>query len=232
MRDEIKSVPSVSVTYAGNGASTQGQCAWHAAHAGARLREAGRAIPAHQVAARVGQEPRADVHRARQAAEPGLEAGHHRRAGEVHRRELQRRAAVASTASGPTGTWSRSGTSATHPAATTAARSSRVGAFLESDDKVLVCTHATFRFAVDEFGVEAFDDRLIAVDEFHHVSANPDNKLGPHLGQFIARDRVHIVAMTGSYFRGDAEAVLAPRTRRSSIPSPTPTTSSSTATST
>src|SRR5579863_6876537 len=84
-----------------------------------------------------------------------------------------------------------------------------VVAFLESDDKALVCTHATFRFAVDRFGVEAFDDRLIAVDEFHHVSASPDNKLGLHLGQFIARDRVHIVAMTGSYFRGDAEAVLA-----------------------
>jgi superfamily II DNA or RNA helicase len=85
-----------------------------------------------------------------------------------------------------------------------------VGAFLESDDKVLVCTHATFRFAVDEYGVEAFDGRLIAVDEFHHASSNPDNKLGQHLGQFIARDRVHIVAMTGSYFRGDAEPVLAP----------------------
>ena len=86
-----------------------------------------------------------------------------------------------------------------------------VEAFLKSDDKVLVCTHATFRFAVDRFGVEAFDDRLIAVDEFHHVSANPDNKLGSHLGAFIVRDRVHIVAMTGSYFRGDAEAVLAPQ---------------------
>ena len=82
--------------------------------------------------------------------------------------------------------------------------------FLQSDDKVLVCTHATFRFAVDKFGVEAFDDRLIAVDEFHHVSANPDNKLGQHLGEFIGRDKVHLVAMTGSYFRGDAEAVLNP----------------------
>jgi superfamily II DNA or RNA helicase len=86
-----------------------------------------------------------------------------------------------------------------------------VGSFLESGDKVLVCTHATFRFAVDRFGAEAFDDRLIAVDEFHHVSANPDNKLGLHLGAFVARDKVHIVAMTGSYFRGDAEAVLAPQ---------------------
>ena len=85
-----------------------------------------------------------------------------------------------------------------------------VGAFLESADRVLVCTHATFRFAVDQLGVAAFDDRLIAVDEFHHVSANPDNKLGLHLTQFIARDRVHIVAMTGSYFRGDADAVLTP----------------------
>ncbi len=85
-----------------------------------------------------------------------------------------------------------------------------LGAFLDSGDQVLVCTHATFRFAVDKFGVEAFDDRLIAVDEFHHVSANPDNRLGAHLGAFIARDRVHIVAMTGSYFRGDAEAVLGP----------------------
>jgi superfamily II DNA or RNA helicase len=64
---------------------------------------------------------------------------------------------------------------------------------------------------VEKFGIEKFDDRLIAVDEFHHVSANPDNKLGLHLGQFIARDKVHIVAMTGSYFRGDAEAVLAPQ---------------------
>ena len=86
-----------------------------------------------------------------------------------------------------------------------------LGAFLASEDRVLVCTHATFRFAVDQFGIAAFDDSLIAVDEFHHVSANPDNKLGAHLGDLIARDRVHVVAMTGSYFRGDAEAVLNPQ---------------------
>jgi superfamily II DNA or RNA helicase len=86
-----------------------------------------------------------------------------------------------------------------------------VGVFLDSQDKILVCTHATFRFAVEKFGIEAFDDRLIAVDEFHHVSANPDNRLGAYLGQMIARDKVHIVAMTGSYFRGDTAAVLAPQ---------------------
>jgi DNA or RNA helicases of superfamily II len=85
-----------------------------------------------------------------------------------------------------------------------------VKAFLESDDQVMVCTHATFRFAVDRFGISEFDDCLIAIDEFHHVSSNPDNKLGAHLGEFIARDRIHLVAMTGSYFRGDAEAVLSP----------------------
>ena len=61
--------------------------------------------------------------------------------------------------------------------------------FLESADKALVCTHATFRFAVEKFGVEAFDDRLIAVDEFHHVSANPDNKLGDHVRQLMAREQ-------------------------------------------
>ncbi|WP_259640888.1 DEAD/DEAH box helicase [Pseudomonas syringae group genomosp. 3] len=83
-----------------------------------------------------------------------------------------------------------------------------VRAFLGSIDKVLVCTHATFRFAVEELGIEAFDNRLIAIDEFHHVSSNPDNKLGSQLSAFINRDKVHLVAMTGSYFRGDSEAVL------------------------
>jgi hypothetical protein len=86
-----------------------------------------------------------------------------------------------------------------------------VEVFLKSADRVLVCTHATFRFAVERFGVEAFDDRLIAIDEFHHVSADPESRLGQHLGALIARDRVHVVAMTGSYFRGDAMPVLSPQ---------------------
>jgi len=82
--------------------------------------------------------------------------------------------------------------------------------FLASDDKVLVCTHATFRFAVEELGIQSFDDRLIAIDEFHHVSSNQDNILGTQLTALIARDKTHLVAMTGSYFRGDSEAVLSP----------------------
>jgi len=89
-------------------------------------------------------------------------------------------------------------------------KANSVKAFLDSDDRVLVCPHATFRNSIEKFGIEIFDDCLIAIDEFHHVSANPDNRLGNHLGQLIGRDQVHIVAMTGSYFRGDAEAVLSP----------------------
>ena len=90
-----------------------------------------------------------------------------------------------------------------------------VGRFLAGDDpglgnNVLVCTHATFRFAVEQLGVAAFDGRLIAVDEFHHVSASADNRLGAQLAEVIARDKAHIVAMTGSYFRGDAVPVLTP----------------------
>ena len=85
-----------------------------------------------------------------------------------------------------------------------------VGEFLKSADKFLVCTHATFRFAVDKFGAEAFDDRMIAIDEFHHVSANPENKLGTQLKALLERGKVHVVAMTGSYFRGDSDAVLTP----------------------
>ncbi|WP_417858846.1 DEAD/DEAH box helicase [Xanthomarina gelatinilytica] len=85
-----------------------------------------------------------------------------------------------------------------------------VKVFFESDDKVLVCTHALFRRAVESFGIEAFDNKLIAIDEFHHVSANENNVLGTQLKDFIERDKVHIVAMTGSYFRGDADPVLMP----------------------
>ena len=85
-----------------------------------------------------------------------------------------------------------------------------VGEFLASDEKMLVCTHATFRFAFEELGPEAFDNRLVAIDEFHHVSADAGNRLGAQLAQLIGRDKAHVVAMTGSYFRGDAIPVLAP----------------------
>lgn len=85
-----------------------------------------------------------------------------------------------------------------------------VGEFLASGDAALVCTHATLRFAVDRLGVEAFDGRLIAIDEFHHVSISDANVLGTQLKDMLSRGKTHIVAMTGSYFRGDAAAVLSP----------------------
>jgi hypothetical protein len=89
-----------------------------------------------------------------------------------------------------------------------------LGKFLKSDDQALVCTHATFRFAFEKFGAEVFDDRLIAVDEFHHISVSEDNRLGEFVRQLIERDKGHLMAMTGSYFRGDAAAVLMPEDER------------------
>lgn len=84
--------------------------------------------------------------------------------------------------------------------------------FMKSDARVLVCTHATFRFGFDaveaEEGAEAFDDVFLAVDEFHHVSAADNNRLGEILRRILARERTHVMAMTGSYFRGDAVPVL------------------------
>ena len=85
-----------------------------------------------------------------------------------------------------------------------------VSEFLASEDKALVCTHATFRFALEQYGAEAFDNRLIAIDEFHHVSTSEDNRLGAQLKELLDRNSAHIVAMTGSYFRGDAISVLSP----------------------
>lgn len=86
--------------------------------------------------------------------------------------------------------------------------------FMASDDEVIVCTHATFRFAYDAIeaatGAEAFDDCLIAIDEFHHVSAGDDNRLGEILRRLLMREKAHVVAMTGSYFRGDSIPVLRP----------------------
>lgn len=71
-----------------------------------------------------------------------------------------------------------------------------IGEYLNSDDKVLLCTHASFRFAVERFGIEVFDGRLIAIDEFHHVAANESNKLDSLLAQIMKRNKPNIVAMT------------------------------------
>lgn len=88
---------------------------------------------------------------------------------------------------------------------------SKVGAFkrfLEGPDALLVCTHATLRFAHDAVDESLFDDTLLAIDEFHHVSADPNSRLGGVLRSVMENTAAHIVAMTGSYFRGDAAPVL------------------------
>ncbi|MAC84783.1 MAG: ATP-dependent helicase [Arcobacter sp.] len=82
--------------------------------------------------------------------------------------------------------------------------------FLDSDDNILICTHATLRFAFDQLNESKFNNTLIAIDEFHHVSADGENKLGEVLRNLIEKSSCHIVAMTGSYFRGDSVPVLLP----------------------
>jgi len=84
-------------------------------------------------------------------------------------------------------------------------------AFMEDKDaKTLVCTHSTLRFAYDKIGKDAFNDCLLAIDEFHHVSSERDNKLGELIRTIMNETNAHILAMTGSYFRGDCMAVLSP----------------------
>jgi len=82
--------------------------------------------------------------------------------------------------------------------------------FLKSKEQILVCTHATLRFAFDGLEELAFDNILLAIDEFHHVSADGGNRLGEVIRLLMENSSAHIVAMTGSYFRGDSIPVLLP----------------------
>jgi Helicase conserved C-terminal domain len=77
-------------------------------------------------------------------------------------------------------------------------------------DQTLVCTHATLRFAYEKLKPSDFDGTLVAIDEFHHVSAGEESKLGQLIDGLIKGSNAHIVAMTGSYFRGDAVPILLP----------------------
>lgn len=92
--------------------------------------------------------------------------------------------------------------------------SSKVDAFvsfLDSKDSILVCTHATLRFAFEKLSPDAFNGTVLAIDEFHHVSADLESsRLGALLRDIMHSSDAHIVAMTGSYFRGDSVPVLSP----------------------
>jgi len=80
----------------------------------------------------------------------------------------------------------------------------------DKNAKILVCTHATLRFAAKELSDEYFNDCLLGIDEFHHVSADANNGLGNLIHRLITQTNAHIIAMTGSYFRGDGVPVLRP----------------------
>ena len=90
---------------------------------------------------------------------------------------------------------------------------SKVKAFLEflnNDEKIIICTHSTLRNAFLGIDESLLNDTLVAIDEFHHISADGDNKLGEVMKNIMAKTNAHIVAMTGSYFRGDSVPVLLP----------------------
>lgn len=82
--------------------------------------------------------------------------------------------------------------------------------FLQSDEQILICTHATLRFAFEGLNEKELNNCLLAIDEFHHVSADGDNRLGEVVRNVMQKSNAHIVAMTGSYFRGDSVPVLLP----------------------
>ncbi|MDF7639282.1 DEAD/DEAH box helicase family protein [Lactobacillus sp. ESL0791] len=84
--------------------------------------------------------------------------------------------------------------------------------FLSSDNsKILICTHATLRFAYEKIADDhKFDNTLIAIDEFHHVSSEDSSVLGNALKNIMHNSSAHILAMTGSYFRGDSAPILSP----------------------
>jgi len=84
--------------------------------------------------------------------------------------------------------------------------------FMNGEDKILVCTHATLRFAFEseDLDVESFNDSVLAIDEFHHVSVSENSRLGDLLHNVMRNSNVQIIAMTGSYFRGDAVPILTP----------------------
>jgi len=83
--------------------------------------------------------------------------------------------------------------------------------FLGNEEQILICTHATLRYAFEELDEGKFDSVLLAIDEFHHVSADIANsRLGDLLRSIMLKSLAHVVAMTGSYFRGDSVPILEP----------------------
>ena len=85
--------------------------------------------------------------------------------------------------------------------------------FIKSDlpeDTIILCTHATLRHAFKKLEPQDFNNTVLAIDEFHHVSAGEENILGKLIDEVMHGSNAHIIAMTGSYFRGDSVPILLP----------------------
>ncbi|HHY0427443.1 DEAD/DEAH box helicase [Vibrio sp. LaRot3] len=82
--------------------------------------------------------------------------------------------------------------------------------FMKSEEQTLVCTHSTLRSVFDKLSPKDFDNCLVAIDEFHHVSADENSRLGNLIDVLMNGSSAHILAMTGSYFRGDTVPILLP----------------------
>lgn len=80
--------------------------------------------------------------------------------------------------------------------------------FKQKTANILVCAHATLRNASAQLPDETFNDCLLAIDEFHHTSADANSGLGDIVRRVMNHTNGHIIAMTGSYFRGDGVPVL------------------------
>lgn len=80
--------------------------------------------------------------------------------------------------------------------------------FHQEGANILVCAHATLRNGMKELPDDAMNDCLLGIDEFHHTSADANSGLGDLVRRVMYHSTGHVVAMTGSYFRGDGIPVL------------------------
>ena len=90
-------------------------------------------------------------------------------------------------------------------------KKSIVREFLDSPTATkLICTHATLLNSLNGIDARKLDNVFFGIDEFHHGSADEDNRLGTLIRRLLNETSAHILAMTGSYFRGDAVPVMRP----------------------
>lgn len=74
----------------------------------------------------------------------------------------------------------------------------------------LICTHATLLNALNGIEADKLNNVFFGIDEFHHGSSDENNRLGSFIRRLLNETSAHILAMTGSYFRGDAVPVMRP----------------------